>query len=276
MAFFIKNKRNLIGYSVVWITYAVLHALSIYSTYLLPLGLSFIDAFVHAILFAEIGVILYNVIQYGNYEKMPQPQKTVNYGALALLSVSLWIILGYAIDYLIADDKIIAQFTRILPFYILTGFMIYLILILYFRNNILQSKSADAVENINNEPIQQQDETQMPQNENLEILERIAVKSGQKIHVVLVSDILYLQADGDYVYIFTIAGKYLKEQTMKYFENNLPTHFARVHRSYIVNIEAISRIERYEKQNQLLTLKNGHQIKISTTGYKLLKQKLNL
>jgi DNA-binding LytR/AlgR family response regulator len=74
-----------------------------------------------------------------------------------------------------------------------------------------------------------------------------------------------------------MAGKYMKEQTMKYFEEHLPTtQFARVHRSCIVNLEAISRIELYEKQSQQLTLKNGHQIKTSQAGYKLLRQKLNL
>jgi len=110
-----------------------------------------------------------------------------------------------------------------------------------------------------------------------EIIERIAVKSGTKIHVVLVPEILYLQADGDYVQIFTAQGKYLKEQTMKYFEEHLPENqFVRVHRSVIVNVEMISRIELYEKQNQLLTLKNGQQIKTSPGGYKALRMALNL
>ena len=107
--------------------------------------------------------------------------------------------------------------------------------------------------------------------------ERIAVKSGTKIHVVLIPDILYLQADGDYVQIFTRDGKYLKEQTMKYFDEHLPENqFVRVHRSVIVNVEMISRIELYEKQNQLLTLKNGQQIKTSPAGYKALRMALNL
>src|ERR1035437_5751024 len=110
-----------------------------------------------------------------------------------------------------------------------------------------------------------------------ELLERIAVKSGSKIHVVLVPEIVYLQADGDYVQIVTTNGKYLKEQTMKFFEEHLPENqFVRVHRSVIVNVEMISRIELYEKQNQLLTLKNGQQIKTSPSGYKALRMVLNL
>ncbi|OJV74921.1 MAG: hypothetical protein BGO34_07925 [Bacteroidia bacterium 44-10] len=64
---------------------------------------------------------------------------------------------------------------------------------------------------------------------------------------------------------------------MKYFETGLPSmQFVRVHRSYIVNVEKILRIEMYEKQNQMLTLKNGDKIRASVTGYKALRTVLNL
>ena len=110
-----------------------------------------------------------------------------------------------------------------------------------------------------------------------EPLERVAVKSGQKIHVIYVPDIVYIQSDGDYVQIITSGNKYLKEDTMKYFEANLPTaRFVRVHRSYIVNVEKILRIETYEKQNQMLTLANGDKIRASVSGYKALRAVLNL
>ena len=63
-----------------------------------------------------------------------------------------------------------------------------------------------------------------------EILERIAVRIGQKIHVILIPDIIYIQADGDYVQIITGNGKYIKEETMKYFETKLPkAQFIRIH-----------------------------------------------
>jgi len=110
-----------------------------------------------------------------------------------------------------------------------------------------------------------------------ELLERVAVKSGQKIHVILVPDIVYIQSDGDYVQIVTAQSRYLKEETMKYFEASLPrSRFVRVHRSYIVNVEKILRIELYEKQNQMLTLTNGDQIRASVAGYRELRTILNL
>ena len=71
------------------------------------------------------------------------------------------------------------------------------------------------------------------------------------------------------------AVKAAKER-LKDYEESLPSNeFARVHRSYIVNISKISKIERYG-QKQMLSLNNGEQIRISMTGYKILKEKLKL
>ncbi|MEN9445025.1 MAG: hypothetical protein RIS47_1916, partial [Bacteroidota bacterium] len=80
----------------------------------------------------------------------------------------------------------------------------------------------------------------------------------------------------DYVSIVTNAHKYLKEKTMKYFEASLdPGQFVRIHRSYIVNINHISRIELYDKDSYLVFLKNDKKLKASAQGYKLLKKTLN-
>ena len=71
--------------------------------------------------------------------------------------------------------------------------------------------------------------------------------------------------------------KLIKEQTMKYFELHLPSNqFVRVHRSYIINVEKISRIELYAKQSQRITLHNGDQLKVSAAGYKTLRAALDL
>jgi DNA-binding LytR/AlgR family response regulator len=108
-------------------------------------------------------------------------------------------------------------------------------------------------------------------------IQRISVKTGQKIAVVQIEDILYFEADKDYVLIFTPQGKHLKEMTMKYLEENLPSNlFLRIHRSFIVNVEAISRIELYEKQSYIVIMKNGARLKMTQTGYRLLREKLQL
>jgi DNA-binding LytR/AlgR family response regulator len=77
--------------------------------------------------------------------------------------------------------------------------------------------------------------------------------------------------------IHTAQGKYLKEKTMKFFETHLdPGQFVRIHRSVIVNVTQISRVELYDKEQYAVLLKNGDKLKASSTGYKALKQILNL
>ncbi len=106
-------------------------------------------------------------------------------------------------------------------------------------------------------------------------LERVVVRKGNRIEVILKEDILYLEAQDDYVMIHARQGNFLKEQTMKYFETHLPpTEFIRIHRSYIVNISEIQSVELYAKDVHLVMLKNGEKIKTSAEGYKRLRSLL--
>lgn len=107
--------------------------------------------------------------------------------------------------------------------------------------------------------------------------QRIVVKDGSKIKIIPVHEILYLEAADDYVKIHTKEGYFLKNKTMGNFENTLsPQQFVRTHRSYIVNIQQITRIEPYEKDNHVAVLKSGAQIPVSRTGYGKLKEVLGL
>lgn len=106
-----------------------------------------------------------------------------------------------------------------------------------------------------------------------EILERIAIKQGSKIHIIPVDTIDYIESNGDYVLIYTPEGRFIKEKTMKYYEQHLPKQsFVRIHRSYIANIHRIARIENFEKELHLAILKNDARLKVSAEGYKSLKQ----
>ena len=107
-------------------------------------------------------------------------------------------------------------------------------------------------------------------------IDRISVKCHDKINILKMDDIFHLEANGDYVLIFTEKDKYIKEQTMKYFETNLPPHFIRIHRSYIINTDYIIRLEMYGKENYTIRLRNGISLRASNTGYKLLKQYLSI
>lgn len=106
---------------------------------------------------------------------------------------------------------------------------------------------------------------------------RVVVKLSGKIKIIPVDEIYYLEAADDYVKIFTKEGSYLKNKTMNYFEQALDTqHFVRTHRSYIMNIQQITRIEPYEKDNHVAILKSGAQVPVSKTGYAKLKLVLGL
>ena len=107
--------------------------------------------------------------------------------------------------------------------------------------------------------------------------ERVVVKTGNKIKIIPVNDIIFLAADDDYVKIHTAEGSFLKNKTMAYFEKLLGEgNFVRVHRSYIVKIDEITRIDPYEKESHLAILKSGEKIPVSKTGYPKLRQVLGL
>jgi two-component system LytT family response regulator len=108
--------------------------------------------------------------------------------------------------------------------------------------------------------------------EQIETLDRIVVKLGSKIKVIPIDTLLYIESQDDYVMVYTNEGKYLKQQTMKYFEKHLETStFCRIHRSYLVNINTIKQLELYEKNSYLAVLSNGAKLKVSDNGYKALR-----
>lgn len=112
---------------------------------------------------------------------------------------------------------------------------------------------------------------------SVHILTRIAVKDRQQIHIVQVQEIDYIESNGDYVNLHTEKGTFMKEKTMKYLELHLPTqNFIRIHRSYIVNVNKVSKIELYEKEKYRVSLKNGIILKASSRGYKVLKEVIRL
>ncbi|MCU0428375.1 MAG: response regulator [Cytophagaceae bacterium] len=113
--------------------------------------------------------------------------------------------------------------------------------------------------------------------EGSEQLERIAVRTGNKIKVIPNHEIFYLESDGDYVRIHTQEGVFLKEKTMKYYEANLAgKNFIRIHRSYLLNVTFLDRLEMYDKDSYLAILKNGEKLKTSANGYKSLRERLSL
>ncbi|MBN1986234.1 MAG: LytTR family transcriptional regulator DNA-binding domain-containing protein [Prolixibacteraceae bacterium] len=109
-----------------------------------------------------------------------------------------------------------------------------------------------------------------------EYLDRIVVKDRHKIHISPVDQVRYIESMDDYVMIYTTEGRFMKQKTMKYFENALnPKDFIRIHRSYIVKVDEISEIQQYEKESYIVILHDKTKLKVSKTGYKNLKEVLN-
>ena len=107
------------------------------------------------------------------------------------------------------------------------------------------------------------------------ILERVLVKDGSKVHVIPANKIDYIEAEDDYVAIKAEGKSHLKQQRMAELEKMLdPAKFIRVHRSSIINLERIARIELYAKDSRMAILKDGTKLLISRAGYDKLKKML--
>lgn len=103
-------------------------------------------------------------------------------------------------------------------------------------------------------------------------LERIAVRDGSRVHVIPVAKLEFAEAQDDYVALCSDGKKHLKQQTISSLESALdPERFLRIHRSYIVNLERVTKIEPYGKDTHVVILGSGAQLPVSRTGYARLR-----
>ena len=220
------------------------------------------DGAVFAATFAFECIIIWNIIKY-----VLRPMVS-GYLNQYLMIIGFFVVVStagieLATNYLVENENFIA-FAKTLPARGLVLALLYAAVVQFYNQRLNADDESDA------EP------TAEPSSAPTEVIDKITVRSGQKISVINIADVNFIKADGDYVSIATETGRWLKEQTMKYYEQNLPTaDFVRVHRSYIVNVAKISKIERYGQQ-QLIELRNGEKIKVSNSGYKALKERLGL
>ncbi len=106
---------------------------------------------------------------------------------------------------------------------------------------------------------------------------RVVIKENGKIKIIAVPQLQFIEAADDYVKLHTAEGSFLKNKTMAFFEKTLDANsFIRIHRSYIVNVQLITRLDPYEKESWLAVLTNGKKLPVSKTGYAKLKQVLGI
>ncbi|MGC9947985.1 MAG: protein kinase [Bryobacteraceae bacterium] len=103
-------------------------------------------------------------------------------------------------------------------------------------------------------------------------LQRVVVKDGPAVHVIPVEKLDYVEAQDDYVALKSDKKTYLKQQTISSLETMLdPAVFIRIHRSHIVNLERVAKIEAYTKDSKIAVLRDGTQLPVSRAGYARLK-----
>mgnify|MGYP003574948342 FL=1 len=106
---------------------------------------------------------------------------------------------------------------------------------------------------------------------------RVVVKNAGVIKIIPVEAIHYLEADDDYVKLSTTEGNFQKNKTMSFFEQTLDaSQFIRIHRSYIINLAQVTKIELKEKESYVVLLKSGIWLPVSKTGYVKLKAALGI
>ncbi|HTX40124.1 MAG TPA: LytTR family DNA-binding domain-containing protein, partial [Bryobacteraceae bacterium] len=98
--------------------------------------------------------------------------------------------------------------------------------------------------------------------------QRLVVRDGTRVHVIPLDKLDYAEAQDDYVALHSAGKSYLKQQTISNLEASLdPARFVRIHRSALVNLERVARIEPYGKESRLAILTDGTRLPVSRTGY---------
>ena len=103
-------------------------------------------------------------------------------------------------------------------------------------------------------------------------LERVVIRDGPHVHVIAVDKIDYAEAQDDYVAFRTGGKSLLKEQTLAELEAQLdPRRFVRIHRSYLLNVDRLSKVELYAKDSRVAILTDGTKLPVSRAGYQRLQ-----
>jgi two-component system LytT family response regulator len=106
-------------------------------------------------------------------------------------------------------------------------------------------------------------------------LERVLIRDGSHVHVIPVSKIDYIEAQDDYVAYRSEGKQYLKQQTLSDVEATLDnSRFIRIHRSYILNVDRLAKLELYAKDSHAAILRDGTRLPVSRTGYSRLSAML--
>ena len=98
---FFENTTKIVQYSLFWFAFAVLQVFVLYPLVELPLWMIILDGFIQAIIYGLLGILLWSIIKYGNYAILSIQQQIINYAALSILTIGIWLGLGFSFMYTI-------------------------------------------------------------------------------------------------------------------------------------------------------------------------------
>ena len=244
----------------------ILQAVLVYCFTSISFLYSLLDSLVFNTIFAFCVIPLWYPVHYIRWEKRTWYLSAITHLAIIGLLLLVWLGPGYLLMELFSKEGSSYSYflKESLSWKVLQGIFFYIITVLSYFLFLYMER------------LKEKEKNEIRLNQLIQsnhLLDRIAVKDRQQIHVIPIQEIHYIEACGDYVSLFTAIGSFLKEKTMKYFEENLPAqHFVRIHRSTIVNVNEVLKIELYEKESYRIHLKNGKILKASLPGYKALKE----
>ncbi|MCI1780049.1 MAG: LytTR family transcriptional regulator [Bacteroidales bacterium] len=244
-------------------------------------GIILLDGAVSSLLIYAVCALLWNIHRYS----LPISSDTYQSLVLNIFYCIISIVFITGIEMLtvyFVFGSFLGKFAVTIPVRALCIILFYCVLHLFLTNGIKNDaefdETADAEDSNSSSgnPTEKTGAGIVKASDERQALKRITVKTGQRIQILQVDEILYIKAEDDYVSFVTKEGKWLKMGTLKEYDAILPDdRFARIHRSYIVNLGEINKIERFG-QKKLLRLNDGTIIRISDSGYKTLCQKLRL
>ena len=142
-----------------------------------------------------------------------------------------------------------------------------------FRAERLEAALERARQRIGKKPAASPDKLAAAAREPGQYAERIVVKDGTRVHIIPVAKLDYAEAQDDYVCLASQGKKFWKQQTISSLEASLdPNRFIRLHRSCLVNLERVARLEAYGKDTHIVILNDGSRLPVSRTGLARLRE----
>ena len=263
----LQHYRRRIGYIGIWMLMTLVQTGAIHLSTRIPLWLALTDAALFSLLFACFALMLWYPVRFSSWIQQGSRFRLLPYTFLAVMVVSIWMIAGNEMMQLLTTNPSYLSFIQISAGWrAIEGALFYVVIVLFYCHQIQLSQLTEKMEDFKKSRAKQAD-----------AFTRITVKDRQQIHLISIHEIDYIEAYGDYVQLHTVKGVFIKEQTMKFFEEHLPPqHFIRIHRSYFVNVEQVTKIELYEKESYRVWLKSGAMLKASSSGYKRMKEVVHL